>query len=149
VHDTRSLAHSHTHRVLYCMHSYEPRYCTPADFDNFLRLVGPSTATPAGLLATGHYATDLERWARVVPRSRTLVVFYEDFAANALGVMDIIQEFLGVPRLSYENLTEHRPGSNLTFLKGVPSKKKSKRHVSPTLVCLLACKHHVAQSMVG
>jgi hypothetical protein len=95
-------------------------YCVPADFDKFVRMAGPGTKSVSGLFLTGHYADDLIRWEKAVPSSRMLVVFHEDFVNNAVGVIDQIQRYLGIPHFNYKSMT-YREG-NLTFLRGTQSK---------------------------
>lgn len=104
-------------------------YCTPADFDKFVRLAGPGTADMSGLFRTGLYVDDLIRWEKAVPRERTLVVFHEDFVADAVALIDRIQSFLGVPHFRYENIT-YRQG-NFTFLRGATSKADGPRRYEP------------------
>ena len=104
-------------------------YCTSADFDNFIRKAGPGTSKMSGLFRTGHYADDLIRWEKAIPRSRTLVVFHEDFSHDAIAVMDQIQTFLGVPHFDYNTMAERE--GNLTFLRGSVSKARGGKHYEP------------------
>jgi len=104
-------------------------YCSPADFDNFVRRAGPKAATTSGIFLTGHYADDLLRWRNAVPPERTLVVFHEDFVEDAVGVIDRIQAFLGIPRFDYATITETE--GNMTFIRGTESKAKGGRRYDP------------------
>ena len=76
-------------------------HCTAADFDNYIRMEGPNATTLGGILQTGLYADDLERWFKIFPKHQFLVLFNEHFIANATSMFDDVQRFLGVPYYDY------------------------------------------------
>lgn len=102
-------------------HGRKRRYCTAADFDRFLAAAGPRIGnTVDGLFMTGHYVDDLLRWERFIPPEQILIVLNEDLVADAIGLFDRIQRFLGVPHFDYTPLVERVNGK--TVLKNTTSK---------------------------
>ena len=104
-------------------------YCTPADFDIFLRLKGPGNprGVVAGIFKTGMYADDLLRWRHEFPGNTTLVLFTEELKADPHGFFDDIQQFLGIP---YHNYTAETASTDegYTVLVGQQTKVKDRSH---------------------
>eukprot|EP00729_Bicosta_minor_P010189 gene10189-12288_t len=106
-------------------------YCTPDDFDNYVRKKGPAPGNMEvdGLFKTGLYADDLKRWWMIFPRSQILVLFNEHFVTDAVGMFDDVQSYLGVPHFNYSALV-YKNAAGYTLLRGSASKADHKSHKS-------------------
>ena len=105
-------------------------YCTANDFDTLIHRAGPNTSSPEGIFDTGHYARDILRWHSAIPSEQILVLFHEDFVKDAVGEIDRVQQFLGLPWYNYSAITTTIDG--YTVLRGGVSKAtSSSSHYSP------------------
>jgi hypothetical protein len=98
-------------------------YCTPDDFDNYVRIRGPGSRRPVpdGIFLTGLYAKDLRRWFDIFPRTQMLTTFNAHLKADAVGLFDTIQKFLGVPYLDYRMIT-YQTENGYTVIRGQETK---------------------------
>jgi hypothetical protein len=78
----------------------------------------PSYVSPDGFrrsyVARGLYAQQLERWLGLFPRDRLLVLASEDLRRDPRASMEIVADFLGVPRFDdatygLRSVAEHEP----------------------------------------
>ena len=75
----------------------------PGSPEDFHVLVTRERHAHKSILMRGRYGEQLHRYLKYFPRRQMLVFLTEEFFADAHGVMDRIQKFLGLPGMNYRS----------------------------------------------
>ncbi|EDQ84325.1 uncharacterized protein MONBRDRAFT_30321 [Monosiga brevicollis MX1] len=108
----------------------------PCSNDHFLAMLtgngtGPdidlSRSLAFRIISNGYYREQLDRVLALYPRNQLHVLLHEAFMHNPIAEMEKIEDFLGVPRMPYANMTRITD-SGFIALKNVRSKADKLRY---------------------